>query len=602
MVEETRPMRALGRSKRGPSIDTEAAVTPAPAKEAPKIWRRVLRVLLWIMAFLALTTLGVGIGAYYGVHRGEREREQSRLAEAEQHYRSGLEQLDAGEYERAIAEFEYVLKINPNHPLAPQGIAEAEARIAAIPTPTLETYEIVASDLYQKAQRHYQAEEWEDAVAVLTQLRVLDPVYEAEMVEEMLFTSLYNAGMALLDENRFEEGIFYLDQAVALRPLDEETLAQRSLAMQYMTALGYWGVDWEHCIDRFGQIYAIAPDYKDVFRRLYDAHVTYADAWYAQEEMCPAEEQYTQALQLINDPQIEEKRAEAAQVCAVATPTPIAPIEGTQTITLTEMPPGFNTGKLAYPLYDVQTELYNVYALFIDGRLVRMAEGADQPCWMGSSGALGYRNLLSPGISLLVPGEATPRQLISGTGVGWPTFSPDGGRMAYAARDVAGEWQVYIAPTDGSAEPQVHATGQGPVWGPNGWLAWTGCEAGGDCGIFMDNPDDDQPPSRKTASINDIGLNWDPNGGLLAYMSDITGNWEVYLLSTGGGVVALTDDPASDGLPVWSPDGSSIAFASNRDGSWGLYLMDPNGENPHKILTLGPSLPRWTTQRLSWAP
>jgi len=600
MVEETRPMRALRRSKRGPSIDTEA--TPVATTKTPTLWRRVLRVLLWVIVFLALTTLSVSIGAYYGIHQGEREREQSHLGEAERHYQAGLEQLDAGEYERAIAEFEYVLKINPDHPLAGQGIAEAEARIAAIPTPTSETYEIVVGDLYQDGLTHYEAEEWEGAVAVLTQLRVLDPAYEAETVEEMLFTSLYNAGMALLDAGRFEEGIFYLDQAVALRPLDEEALAQRSLAMQYMTALGYWGVDWDRCIDRFGQIYAIAPNYKDTFRRLYDAHVTYANAWYAQEEMCPAEEQYAQALQLINDPQIEQKRDDAAQVCAVATPTPIAPIEGTQTITLTEMPPGFTTGRLAYPLYNTQTDLYNIYALFIDGRLVLMAEGADQPCWMWGNGALGYRNLLAPGISLLASGEAAPRQLFSETGVGWPTFSPDGGRMAYAVQDMAGDWQIYIAPTDGSAEPQVHATGKGPVWGPNGWLAWTGCEAGGDCGIFMDNPDDDQPPSRKTASINDIGLNWDPNGGLLAYMSNVTGNWEVYLLSTGGGIVVLTDDPASDGLPVWAPDGSSIAFASNRDGSWGLYLMEPNGENPHKILTLGPSLPNWTAQRLSWAP
>jgi Tol biopolymer transport system component len=155
---------------------------------------------------------------------------------------------------------------------------------------------------------------------------------------------------------------------------------------------------------------------------------------------------------------------------------------------------------------------------------------------------------------------------------------------------------------DGSAEPTIHASGKGPVWGPTGLLAWTGCDAGGACGIFADNPNDDQPPTRLTASINDIGLNWSPNGELLVYMSDVSGNWEIYMLSLTGGVVVLTDDPASDGLPVWSPNGSGIAFASNRDGTWGLYLMDPNGQNPHKILTLGPSLPNWTVQRISWAP
>jgi len=590
-------MRAR-RSRQAASIE----IAPTPDSEAPTRWQRVRPILFWAIGFLCLLALSLGGAAYGGLYKGERDRERQRQDLAEQHYHTGLERLDAGEYELAIAEFEYVLKLDPNHPFAQQGIAEAQVRIATRPTPTSETYEIVVDDLYQKAVIHYEAEQWEDTAAVLTQLRALDPAYEAKKVEEMLFSSLYRAGMALLDENRFEEGIFYLDQAVALRPLDEEALTQRSLAIQYMTASGYWGVDWERCIERFEQLYAVAPHYKDVFSRLYNAHVIYAEAWYSQGEMCPAEVQYAQAVQLMNDPAIEQKRTVAAQTCLVATPTPIAPLTGTLPITLTQPPPGFTAGRLAYPVYNTQTGLYDIYALFADGRLVRMAGGADQPWWLAGSGVLGYRNLLSPGISLLRPGEAAPLQLAAGIGLAWPTFSPDGSRMAYAAQDAAGTWQITIVPLDGSAEPRVHATGKGPAWGPTGLLAWTGCDPGGTCGIFVDNPDDDQPPTRLTASADDVGLSWAPNGGLLAYMSDVTGNWEIYLLSITGGVAVLTNDPASDGLPAWAPDGSGLAFVSDRDGTWGVYLMGPNGENPHKIMALGPSLPDWTTQRLSWAP
>ena len=88
-------------------------------------------------------------------------------------------------------------------------------------------------------------------------------------------------------------------------------------------------------------------------------------------------------------------------------------------------------------------------------------------------------------------------------------------------------------------------------------------------------------------------------------MSNFSGDWDIYLLSIAGGIVELapdSDNPASDGLPAWAPNGSGIAFVSNRDGTWGIYLMGPNGEDPHKILTLGPNLPNWTSQRLSWAP
>jgi len=606
-VEETRPMRAR-RSAPDPSVEATYAPgpeIPTPPEDAPSArarWRRVRQVLFWVLGLLLLLTLIIGGAAYGGLYTGERDREQRRLDLAEEHYRAGLERLEAGEYDLAVAEFEYVLELQPEHPFAEQGITEAQTRNVVLPTPTTETYEIVVDDLYQKAAAHYEAGRWEEAIAVFTQVRVLDPAYEAEAVEEMLFTSLYNAGMAFLEEDRFEEGVFYLDQAVALRPLDEEALTQRSLAVQYMTALGYWGVDWERCITRFENLYTIAPGYKDVFSRLYSAHVTYADAWYDQGEMCPAEVQYAQAMQLMADPDVERRRTGAAEICMVATPTPIAPITGTLPITLTEPPPGFTTGRLAYPTYNVQTGIYDVYALFADGRLMRMAGGGDQPAWLWSSGALGYRNLLSPGISVLAPGEAAPRQVAAGAGLSWPTFSPDGSHVAYATQDATGTWQIYVARTDGTDEPKNHAAGKGPAWGPTGLLAWTGCDSGGGCGILVDNLDDDQPATRLTASVNDIGVSWAPNGGLLAYMSNVSGNWEIYLLDITGGVVVLTDDPASDGLPTWAPDGSGLAFVSNRDESWGLYLMGPNGEDPHKILALGPSLPAWTGQRLSWAP
>ena len=39
----------------------------------------------------------------------------------------------------------------------------------------------------------------------------------------------------------------------------------------------------------------------------------------------------------------------------------------------------------------------------------------------------------------------------------------------------------------------------------------------------------------------------------------------------------LTDDPATDSLPVWSPDGTAIAFSSDREGGADLYVMEADG-------------------------
>ena len=97
-----------------------------------------------------------------------------------------------------------------------------------------------------------------------------------------------------------------------------------------------------------------------------------------------------------------------------------------------------HVGRSVYLSLTETPSRYDVYALFADGRLLRMASSADQPTWVWNSDALGYRDLLSPGITLLPSLQAMPRQLASGARLAWPTFSPDGRRMAYAALDAGG--------------------------------------------------------------------------------------------------------------------------------------------------------------------
>ncbi len=591
---ETQPSRITAAPKE--------AERPAEPKSEPGAGLRPF--LLWGIGFIVLLVLSVAAGAYLGVRRGEQERARRLEREVQQHYETGLRHLDDGNYQLAEAEFDYVLQIEPRHSGAEQGLVEIEARLKADPTPTKKPEEPIAEQLYREAASHVEAERWQEAASVLTSLRQLDPAYKPEQVEDMLFQSRYQAGMALLEEGDFELGIFYLDRAVALRPLDEEASTERRLAKRYVEALSYWGADWEQCIAHFEELYRIAPQYRDVFQRLYQAHVRYAEAWESQGEMCPAAEQYEQALRLMNSADTEAKHAEAAEICSNATPTPVPTIEGSRPVTKTALPPGFNAGRLAYPLYDTATGGWDVYALFADGRLLQMASDADQPVWMWNSDALGYRDRLAPGISLLPSLQAAPQRLAAGAGLAWPTFSPDGQRMAYAARDEAGFWQIFLRPTEGSAEPQLHAAGWGPAWGPTGLLAWTGCEPsnGETCGIFIDNPDDDQPGTRVSGNSSDVALSWSPGGNQLAYMSDHTGNWDIYIYNLEGGFQVLTDHPASDGLPAWSPDGSAIAFVSNRDGAWSIYLMQPGGEDPRQVISLGPNYPNWTQQRLSWAP
>ena len=74
-----------------------------------------------------------------------------------------------------------------------------------------------------------------------------------------------------------------------------------------------------------------------------------------------------------------------------------------------------------------------------------------------------------------------------------------------------------------------------------------------------------------------------PDGGLIAYASDESGNQDIWIVDgRGGNAIRLTDDPAADTDPAWLPDGSALLFTSDRGGQRAMW----------KVLRLGgaPSL------------
>jgi Tol biopolymer transport system component/outer membrane protein assembly factor BamD (BamD/ComL family) len=596
-VREARPETEVAREDLLVSGPTPGSDEDAqhPKQRRHRIWISLLLVLLAIAIFVG----ALAASAYAGIYVGERDRETRREAVIDEHYQSGLAALNDGRFERAVAEFSYVLELAPDHTLAEEGLNEAQTRLEVKPTPTLEAAQSLAERLLEEAQAAYDQKDWVNTARTLTQLRALDPDYKQDAVEQMLFTSLFNAGQTYLDEDQLEVGISYLDQAIALRPLDAEVVARRNLAARYLNALNYWGVDWELSIERFEALYATAPDYKDVTYRLYQAHIEYGNYLAGVGEMCPAEIQYSQALRMYADARLEEKRTAAAQTCLMATPVPVS---GTTPILTPKAIAGFTMGRLAYPVYNGATGVYDLNALYTDGRLIRVATNADHPSWEWSTGRLVYRNKATGAVSLILPEEGVPLQLLPPAQQAWPTLSPDSARIAYAAPDGDGIWSIYITNTDGSGTPWKLASGWAPAWGRNGILAYTGCDDQGICGITLDNPDDDQPSRRLTGSENDSAVSWSPAGNLMAYMGNVTGNWDIFLLSPEGGVQQLTSDPSHEGLPTWSPDGSSLAFVSNRDGNWAIYVRQINSGQTQRILDLGTNLPGWENQRLSWAP
>jgi hypothetical protein len=95
---------------------------------------------------------------------------------------------------------------------------------------------------------------------------------------------------------------------------------------------------------------------------------------------------------------------------------------------------------------------------------------------------------------------------------------------------------------------------------------------------FGPNPQRAEPESYDPA--------WSPRGDQIAFVTNNTGNDEIFLVDPEGQVLTqLTFNRTEwDKHPSWSPDASQIVFFSNRDsGSRRLWLMNADGSNQHEL-------------------
>lgn len=560
-----------------------------------RIW---LKRLLLSAVLLILVTLGSG-GA--GIYQGLRERDRLIREAAAEHYAMGVAHLEEGACELAIAEFEYTLRLIPDYRDTEDKLAEAKARLQAMGTPSLEAQSQLTAALYEEAQTLYRQGKWGEAIHKLEQLRSLDLHYKRQEVEELLYASLFKYGLWLVDEERLEEALSSFDKALELKPDASEVSLQRDLAALYLNVLSYWGADWEKSIENLTKLYEIAPNYKDVKQRLYEAYVNLGDVYANRGEWCSAEEQYAKAVQLRPDQACEEKRVEANRLCLAGTPSSPA----ASTVTPSGPIAGFNLGKIAFTIYDEQGKVQGIYVLYADGlRQVEVAEGASQPAFGPDGKRIAFRAERDgqAGIWTMDIESGEEAMAVDSIGGIHPTWAPDGQKIAFAICDDEDRWHIYSAPANGGSEAEEIALGWSPAWGPEGLFAYNGCgEESDDCGIRVVK-EGANAPLRLTSDPHDIGLAWSPDGRQLAYMSDHDGDWNIYMVTVPEGYVSrLTDDPARDVLPAWSPDGRHIAFVSDRNGAWGVYLMESDGSQQRKIFSLGAAYPNWLEDCISWA-
>jgi dipeptidyl aminopeptidase/acylaminoacyl peptidase len=221
--------------------------------------------------------------------------------------------------------------------------------------------------------------------------------------------------------------------------------------------------------------------------------------------------------------------------------------------------------------------------------------------------------------AIAVDGGPT-RQLTRLAGrVSAPTASPDGRWIAAMVSDKTDQ-QIVIVDPRGEEWPR-RASREGdfvfdPSWSPDGslaWQEWSVPDMAWDASqIWLLTPDGERRAidggrDESSEPVSAIQPRFSPDGRRLAYLSDRSGWWNLWLYEVATGERRqLSHDEAELGAPTWgpggmryawAPDGTRIAVIRTERGSSGVRLIDLASGSGRPV---GPQ--NGSVQAVSWSP
>jgi TolB protein len=162
-----------------------------------------------------------------------------------------------------------------------------------------------------------------------------------------------------------------------------------------------------------------------------------------------------------------------------------------------------------------------------------------------------------------------------------PYWLVDGERLLFG---VYGQprWSLWMLHLETGRQEQVEEASYGGAVAPDGRRLAYECETGL-CVRALDEGE------RRPLPVAEEGVNqiydpvWSPDGETIAFVCRFERgglgkqNEICRITADGSGFRRLTDNDAYDDSPSWSPNGAYIAFASNVSGDFEVYLMRADG-------------------------
>ncbi|MEA2434210.1 MAG: hypothetical protein QOG54_1667 [Actinomycetota bacterium] len=133
-----------------------------------------------------------------------------------------------------------------------------------------------------------------------------------------------------------------------------------------------------------------------------------------------------------------------------------------------------------------------------------------------------------------------------------PSYSPSGHQIVFRSqRD--GSAEIYLTAPDGSGQTQltINATDDSyPTFSPDGAkIAWIGGTE-----IWTMNADGSGQAPLTTGASATRGVSWSPDGQMIAFGGTVAGNEDIFAVSAtdGSGKLRLTTDDKAEALPDWN--------------------------------------------------